>query len=193
MENNSTKKNAKRKFTIAISGAAAGPYVKPAQEAAQRLGRALAKNNCITITGATTGTPHFVAQGAKEEGGIVIGFSPAASVKEHTKVYRLPTNFMDVVVYTGFDYSGRNLLLSRSSDANIIISGRMGTLNEFTIAFEDKKLIGVLEGSGGTTDWIPDIVEKAKRGPGDIIYESEPETLVKEIIKELKKSEFNQS
>jgi len=82
----------------------------------------------------------------------VIGFSPAASEKAHVKSYRLPTDFHDVIVYTGFNYSGRNLILTRSSDAVIIICGRMGTLNEFSIAFEDNKPIGVLTGSGGTAD-----------------------------------------
>jgi len=177
----------KKKFTIAISGAAQGDTVKHAREKAYQIGVELAKNNCITITGATTGLPQYSAKGAKSKGGMVIGFSPAASKKEHNKVYHLPLDHMDVIVYTGFDYSGRNLLLSRSSDANIVIGGRMGTLNEFTIAFEDKKLIGVLLGSGGTADAIKNIVAMCKRGPGDIIYDHDPKELVKKMIKKLSK------
>ena len=92
--------------------------------------------------------------GANEANGISIGFSPAGTEKEHVKVYRLPMDMFDVIVYTGFGYAGRNLLLTRASDAVITICGRMGTLNEFTVAFEDKKPLGVLEGSGGTADKI---------------------------------------
>ncbi len=46
----------------------------------------------------------------------------------------------------GFDYlyrirfSGRDLLFVRSCDALLIGCGRIGTIHEFTIAFEDGKL-----------------------------------------------------
>lgn len=174
-------------YKIAVSGAAAGKNVQIAKEKARLLGREIAKQGCILTTGATSGLPDEVSRGAKKAGGIVIGFSPAASKKEHVKKYKLPLKHMDVIVYTGFDYSGRNLLLSRSSDANIIIGGRMGTLNEFTIAFEDHKLIGVLIGSGGISDEIRHIINVCRRGPGKIIYDSDPKELVKKIINELKK------
>ena len=76
------------------------------------------------------------------------------------KRYQLPVNYLDLIVYTGFGYSGRNLILTRSADAVIIICGRIGTLNEFTVAFEDRKPIGVLEESGGMADEIEDIIVK---------------------------------
>ena len=60
-------------------------------------------------------------------------------------------DYHDLIIYTGFDYSGRNLLLVRSADAVIEVCGRIGTLNEFTIAFEDQKPVGVLEHCGGTS------------------------------------------
>ena len=118
------------------------------------------------VTGATTGMPYWSAKGAKEAGGTVIGFSPAASKASHQKTYHLPIDYHDVILYTGFGYSGRNLLLTRASDAVIFICGRMGTLNEFTIAFEDGKPLGVLEGTGGTADIIKELIVKSYRGPG---------------------------
>ncbi len=68
-------------------------------------------------TGATTGFPFWSSIGAKEEGGISIGLSPATTEREHLEVYRLPVDYLDVIIYTGFGYSGRNLLLTRSADA----------------------------------------------------------------------------
>jgi hypothetical protein len=67
------------------------------------------------------------------------------------------------------------------ADAVIFICGRMGTLNEFTICFEDDRLIGVLEGTGGTADMIREIIEKTHKGPGRIIYEKDPKKLVEKI------------
>ena len=125
--------------------------------------------------------PYFAAKGAKEAGGISIGISPAASLSAHVKSYRLPTDQFDFIIYTGFDYAGRNLLLTRSADAVIVICGRIGTLNEFTIAFEDNKPIGVLEGTGGFADEIKHIIDLGHRGKGKIVYDSDPKRLVEKL------------
>jgi len=172
------------KYKICVSGAAETGHCAPnALELAKEVGREIIRQNGVLVTGATTGAPYWASIGAKEEKGIVIGLSPAASEKAHVKKYRLPTDFQDLIIYTGFNYSGRNLLLTRSSDAVIIVCGRMGTLNEFTIAFEDDKPIGVLIQSGGTADEIKKIVDNAHRGPGKIVYESDPKKLVEQVIK----------
>ena len=63
----------------------------------------------------------------------------------------------------------------------------MGTLNEFTIAYEDGKPIGVLEGSGGTADLIRYITKRPHTKRGVIIYNTEPKKLVRELIKQIKK------
>ena len=171
------------KFKICVSGAAeTGHCAEGALEKAKELGREIVRHNAILVTGATTGFPFWATIGAKEEGGISIGLSPAADEREHIERYRLPVDYMDMIVYTGFGYSGRNLLLTRSADAVIVGCGRMGTLNEFTIAYEDEKPIGVLVGTGGTADMVKDIVERANRGPGKIIYEEDPKILVEKVI-----------
>ncbi|MFH1461164.1 MAG: hypothetical protein ABIF84_01970 [Patescibacteria group bacterium] len=176
------------KYKICVSGAAeTGHCSGNALELAKELGRQIIKQNGVLVTGATTGTPYWAAIGAKEENGIVIGLSPAASEKAHLKKYHLPTDFHDLIIYTGFNYAGRNLLLTRSSDAIIVVCGRMGTLNEFTIAFEDNKPIGVLTGSGGTADMVKEIVENSHRGPGKIIYDSDPKKLVEKLVKLINK------
>lgn len=167
---------------IAVSGASeTGHCAFDAHEKAEQVGREIAKAGMVLVTGATTGIPYWAAKGAKEEGGLVIGFSPASSENAHVKSYHLPLDYHDVVIYTGFEYTGRNLLLTRSADAIIVICGRMGTLNEFTIAFEDKKPIGVLTGTGGTADQLETIVKNAHRGPGTIVYSDDPAELIANI------------
>jgi uncharacterized protein (TIGR00725 family) len=135
----------------------------------------------ITVTGATTGAPFWAAKGAKEAGGIVIGISPAATKREHVESYDLPLDYHDLIVYTGFGYSGRNLFLTRAADAVITVCGRIGTLNEFTDAFEDAKPQGVLLGTGGTTDMIKDILDKAHRGMGRVVFDTDPKALVQKV------------
>lgn len=183
-EKNSKKEKRYMHYKICVSGAAETDHCgKGALEMAQEVGREIVRHKGILVTGATTGIPYWAAKGAKEEGGTVFGISPAASEKSHMKKYRLPVDYHDLIMYTGFEYSGRNLLLTRCSDAIITICGRMGTLNEFTIGFEDEKPIGVLVGSGGTADMVKGIVANSHRGPGKIVYESDPKALVKEVLK----------
>lgn len=173
----------KLKYKICVSGAAlTGHCSEDALQRAEEVGQEIAKRGLVLVTGATTGIPYWSAKGVKSEGGIVIGLSPAASKASHIKTYHLPTDYHDLIIYTGFDYSGRNLLLTRSADAVVVICGRMGTLNEFTIAFEENKPIGVLEGSGGVADEIRDIVEKAHRGPGKIVFAKTPAALLDKLL-----------
>ncbi len=172
------------KYKIVVSGAAETKYCHPkALELAKEVGREIVRQGGVVVTGATSGIPYWAAIGAKEVAGTVIGISPAASEIAHIKTYRLPTDYHDLIIYTGFDYAGRNLLLARSADAVITVCGRMGTLNEFTIAFEDKKPIGVLTGSGGMADMVKDIIKKSHRGPGKIVYDPNPKKLVKKLLK----------
>lgn len=171
------------KYKICVSGAAETGHCAPdALEKAELLGREIAKRGLVLVTGATTGVPYWAAKGAKAEGGTVVGISPASSKLQHVKTYRLPTDYHDLIVYTGFEYSGRNLLLTRSADAVITLCGRIGTLNEFTDAFEDEKPQGVLLGTGGTTELLPKILEEAHRGQGKVVFSKDPEELLDKIL-----------
>ena len=178
----------KYKYKIAVSGAAQiGHCAKGVEKLSKEVGREIARQKCILITGATTGVPYFAAEGCKEIGGFSVGFSPAASEAAHIKTYKLPVNVFDIIVYTGFDYTGRNLLMTNAADGVIIICGRMGTLNEFTTAFEDQKPIAVLEGSGGTADKIKLIAKGPYRGVRKVIYDKNPKSLVRKLVNLIKK------
>lgn len=181
------------KYKICVSGAAETGHCAPdALEKTKILGIEVARQGAVLVTGATTGAPYWAAIGAKDAGGFVIGISPAASEMEHVKRYRLPLDYHDIIIYTGFGYAGRNLLLTRASDAVIISCGRMGTLNEFTIAFEDNKVIGVLTQTGGMADEARGILEKAHRGMGNVIFDSEPKALIKKVFALVGKLKINE-
>lgn len=169
-------------YQICISGSAKGASVKEAHELAERTATHIVKRGHIVLTGATIGLPEYAARAAKKAGGISIGFSPAASRLAHIKKYRLPIAPFDYILYTGFEYTGRNLLMIRSSDAVITIGGRIGTLNEFSIAFEEQKPNGVLTSSGGISDDIRHILKLARRGSENLIFGENPEELVDEVI-----------
>lgn len=151
-------------------------------ERAKEVGREIARHGGIITTGATTGFPMYAAQGAKDECGLSIGFSPASTEQEHVDTYKLPLDYLDVIVYTGFGYSGRDLLFVRSSDAMIIGPGRIGTLNEFSVAFEDRKPMGILEGDWDTDELLKLVIDAAHRPNPHIIFDSDPKALVEHLI-----------
>ncbi len=180
------------KYKIAVSGAAETKICcENAEKLAREVGKEIAKNNCVIVTGATIGIPYFSADACKKAKGISIGFSPAASKKAHVKVYHLPVDAFDIIVYTGFDYSGRNLIMTRASDAVIVICGRMGTLNEFTIAYEDHKPIGVLEGTGGTADMIRELIKFPRKRKTKVVFDKDPKKLVKKLLDVIIEEERN--
>lgn len=171
------------RITISVSGAAevahCGPSVIPL---AKEIGREIARQGAQIITGATSGFPMYAAEGAKEAGGYSFGISPAASKKEHEEVYRLPLKALDTVIYTGFGFPGRDLMLVRSSDAVIIGCGRIGTIHEFTVAWEANMPLGVLVGEWATDEVIQNIIKNGNRENPNVIFEKDPKTLVEKLI-----------
>lgn len=178
----------KKKFKICVSGGEEGKDAEKAYPLARQIGREIAKRGHVLITGATSGVPYEAAKAAKKVGGANIGFSPAGSEAEHKKKYHLPMTpkVFDHIIYAEFGYTGRNLLMVRSSDATIVIDGRIGTLNEFTSAYEENEIVGVLEGSGGIADEIKRILDVAKKGKRKVIFDRDPIQLLDKVIKKIK-------
>lgn len=169
----------KLQYSICVSGAASGGTVKASALYAEEIGAAIAKKGHILTTGATIGLPYYAARGAKQAGGVSIGFSPASSLREHLHKYRLPHQYFDFINFTGLNYVGRDQYLVQSSDAVITIGGRFGSLHEFVTALEAGKPCGVLTGSGGTADIIPQLMEMLEPPHRSlVVYDEDPERLV---------------
>ena len=182
------------KYKIAVSGAAeVGHCCKEIEKLSKEIGKEIARQKCVLITGATTGIPYFAALGCKEAGGFNVGFSPATSEAAHLKTYKLPVDSFDVMIYTGADYVGRNVIMTKSVDGVIIICGRMGTLHEFATAFEIQKPIGVLEKTGGTADKIKLIATGPYRGVKKVVYERDPKKLIQKLINLIRKEKKRNS
>lgn len=152
----------------------------------KEIGRTIAGHNAILMIPATTGFPMWAAIGAHDEGGLVIGFSPATNEREHREVYNLPTDNMDVIIYSGFGYAGSDLQLSRASDAVIFGAGRLDTINQFAIAFNEEKPIGILKESWFGEDVLEDLLKDERRKHEDIFIDRDPNRLVEQLIKRVK-------
>lgn len=176
------------RIKIGVMGSASGAITKKSMDLAYRVGKAVAHHNCILINGACDGVPYASTQGAAENDGTVIGISPAKDLDDHVNRYKFPTKGYDAIIYTGFGFKGRNVVNVSNCDAVIIVAGRVGTLNEFTIAYDDGMIIGILEGSGGITSHIRHIMKFVKKDTGaKIVFAKNPHMLVKKLLIEVLK------
>ena len=123
--------------------------------------------------------------GAKEVGGKTVGVSPAINFKEHVEDYKYPPDVFDSLVFTGSGYKGRNVTLVRSCDAVISVQGMIGTLNELTIAYDEKKIIGLVLGTGGASDLFLEVLRKMGKSNENVFSSDDPNILVEKIIEAL--------
>jgi uncharacterized protein (TIGR00725 family) len=170
-------------YQICISGAARGESVEQGKELARQAGIAIAKAGHSLLSGATTGLPELTAEAYKKAGGKAsIGLSPAATKIEHVLKYRLPIDAYDGILYTGLHYVGRDALLINSADAVVSIGGRWGTLHEFAIALETKTPTGLLQGAGGVSTEIEDLLKIIPLAHRElVIIDNDPDRLITKL------------
>ncbi len=172
-------------YQICVSGAAKGQSVEEGKDLARAIGKAIAAAGHGLMTGATVGLPNYAAEAFKASGGAMsLGISPAASRIEHVLKYRLPTEAYDSILYSGLHYVGRDTLLINSSDAVVSIGGRLGTLHEFTIAMETDTPIAFMQGAGGISSEIMDILHAAgEQHSKNVIFGDNADDLVAKLTR----------
>jgi uncharacterized protein (TIGR00725 family) len=174
------------KTKIGVMGPSAEADSPQIAEAARALGQTIAAHDLILLTGATTGAVRLIGKTARDAGALHIGISPGADEREHVERYQLPIDACDAIIYTGFGLKGRNVVLVRSCDIVLIFAGSIGGLNEFTIAYDEGKIIGCLQGSGGAADEIEGLINLfQKPTKSRVVYGNEPARLVDECLSEL--------
>ena len=131
---------------------------------------------------------YVVGKTAHDAGAFHIGISPGGNQREHVELYHLPLDSCDALIYTGFGLKGRNVVLVRSCDIVLFVAGAMGSLNEFTIAHDEGKVIGCLKGTGGVADESEYLLQRfGKRGIAARVFQNEdPEKLIDDCLNALK-------
>jgi uncharacterized protein (TIGR00725 family) len=110
---------------VAVSGGGSDPGPE-ALEAAEQVGRELAKAGVVLVCGGLGGVMEAAARGAADAGGEVIGIVPGEDPAEANQ-------YCTRVVATGTGHA-RNLAVVASADAVIAIAGEWGTLSEIAFA-----------------------------------------------------------
>lgn len=174
------------KIKVGVMGSAEAAASAVLHDKAIDLGTVIAARNLILLTGATTGLVYTTGKAAHDAGTLHIGVSPAGGEREHIEQYGLPTDACDAIIYTGFGLKGRNVVLVRSCDVVLFISGSIGSLNEFTIAYDEGKIIGCLTGTGGVADAVERLVDKFhKETKARVFYDDDPQRLLDACLSEV--------
>lgn len=83
--------------------------------------------------------------------------------------------------------NNRNVLSTATCDGGIVLSGRYGTLNEFTNLYDMGKVIGVLTGTGGTADLLPNLGKQiSKPSKATVFFDNSASALVNQVINEIR-------
>lgn len=181
---------------IGVYGSAEQKMQKGLASKAREIGKAIARNKHVLVTGGCLGLPYEAVLGAHERKGECIAYSPGKNLEKHVKMYSMPRKGFTDFVFVPEEYEHienkkvclkyRNVSSVAAVDAAVIISGRIGTMNEFTIAYDLGKRIGILEETGGITkEAIQILLRDAQKDTGAaVIYDKDPENLIERITQE---------
>jgi uncharacterized protein (TIGR00725 family) len=95
---------------------------------AQRVGAAIAHAGAVLVCGGLRGVMEAASRGAAEAGGTVVGLLPGFARADANRWVTIP-------IVTGMDQA-RNVILVRSCDAIVAVSGMYGTLSEIALALK---------------------------------------------------------
>jgi len=116
-----------RPVQIAVIGA--GDCSREEERAAGEIGRTLAENGAILISGGMSGVMEASCRGAASSGGIAVGILPGTGDGNP---------YLSVRIRTGMSHA-RNYLVVESADAVIAVGGGYGTLSEIAFALKAGK------------------------------------------------------
>jgi len=105
-------------------------------EAAEAVGREVARRGGVLICGGMSGVMEAAARGASAAGGVVVGILPTETAEEGNP-------FVTIPLPTGMG-AARNVIIVRSAEAIIAVGGAYGTLSEIGYALNlNVPLIGL--------------------------------------------------
>jgi uncharacterized protein (TIGR00730 family) len=146
------------KPAVTIFGSARVREGHPAYEGARRVGRRLAEEGFTVVTGGGPGAMEAANRGAKEGGGLSVGFNIVLPHEQHSNRY------LDVEVVFDHFYV-RKTMFVKAAEGFVIFPGGFGTLDELFEAMtlvQTGKILDfpvVLFDSGywrGLLDWVRD-------------------------------------
>ena len=138
------------KTIIGVMGA--GVATSKDLQLAYELGKAIARNNWILLTGGRTGVMDAASRGAKAEGGLVVGILPGKDISSMSDAVDIP-----IITDMGNARNNINVL-----SANIIIACGMGlgTASEVALALKNRKPVILLQPTELTYEFFASLTDE---------------------------------
>jgi len=137
-----------RKPQILVIGYNSDACTRKAYRIAYEVGKEVARQGAILVTGGLGGVMEAACKGACDHGGIAVGIIPFDEFSKANK-------YCNVIVCSGMGYA-RNFITVYSADGAVIVGGGVGTLIEASIVYMKKKHVVAIAGSGGIADRYAD-------------------------------------
>jgi uncharacterized protein (TIGR00725 family) len=149
----------KKSIAIAIFSSAKQKVDEELNIIAEEIGVYLAKKKIKVVTGGSLGIPALVVKAAKHNGGETMAFFPDHDPESHGRRFdNQSTEFFDTFKFIP-GFTKRSLAMIGFVDAAIVLNGRMGTLSEITMAIEEGLIVGIVQGTGGISDLVPEVLK----------------------------------
>lgn len=108
---------------------------------AEQVGRLLAQQGYVVLTGGRGGVMEAACRGAKQAGGLTVGILPGIDRKEANP-------FVDIAIVTGL-HEARNAVIAHAAEILIAIAGGYGTLSEIALGLKlGRPVIGLRTWTG---------------------------------------------
>ncbi len=120
-----------RKKMIAVIGG--GEVDEQIRRQAHAVGRLIAEQGAVVVTGGLGGVMEAACKGAREAGGETIGILPGSDAAEANPYVTLP-------IVTGMS-EARNAIIARTAQALIAVGGEYGTLSEIAFGLKFGKRV----------------------------------------------------
>jgi uncharacterized protein (TIGR00725 family) len=146
---------------VAVIGAGDDDAPDAVLEAAEAVGRGVARAGAVVVCGGRGGVMEAACRGAVAEGGLTIGILPGldrAEANDHV-VVAIPTGLGEA----------RNALVVRAADAVVAVDGGYGTLSEIALALvAGTPVVGIGTWELSRDGTADDAIARADDAPGAV-------------------------
>ena len=173
-----TSNQIRQSFKIGVFGSDGDHCSEKAKKISQEIGKLLAENNMIVITGGGSGVMEYACKGAFENNGLTINILPGSKKEESNK-------YASIIIPTGIGFA-RGQIITNFVDGAIIIEGGLGTIQEAAFMYWLQKPTIAISSSGGYASEIAG--KKLDNRDLDPILEAEsPKQAIDLLIEKLNK------
>ena len=135
-------------------------YTPKEIEMCEKFGVFLAGIGAEVLTGACGGYPYYVGKAVVQNGGRVIGYSPARNHREHVDAYKYPLDGVSELVFReekkgsekiakAQTFMNRSIDMTPFSDVVVALGGSWGTFFELLLSFWHKKTMILVQSFEG--------------------------------------------